>query len=365
MNDEDFLETMKVGKALLDIKTREEAKKYDNVTLEEWMSKITTNKKAIEWHNNRCTFHTVANHPSLNTAGEDMAVSLIYRSDLKVSHDFGAWGFHGAPGYIHLSNSLADVIHQFGGTVKKNATVKNVIIENDEVKGVVATIGGVDYTFNADTVINTIPPHLMSRVLPLEKLDEEFQIAAKRGTRASCISGYIAMDRPMVDFAPKKFDERAFMWGPVIAREEEGFKGDVPLVGVDLGAIAPTRCPEGKHLHAWVANVLAEEAADEDKVNLVIDRMQQYFDNAFPGWREACEFKMFVVNYGALLWRLPEDPHPDVVCKNIKGLYFAGDTFGKDCTCGGTEGATQSALYCAEAITGMQLREKILGEVLA
>ena len=365
MNNEDYAETMKVGMALLAVKTKEEARAYNNVTLEEWMSKITTNEKAIEWHNNRCTFHTVVNDPSLNTVGEDMAVSLIYRSDSKVSHDFGAWGFAGAPGYIHLSNSLADVIHQYGGTVKKNVKVKEVIIENNEVKGVAAIIAGIEHIFNAPIVINTIPPHKMSTVLPVDKLDEDFQIAAKRTTIASCISGYIAMDRPMMEFASKKFDERAFMWGPVIAKAEEGFKGDVPLVGVDLGSIAPTRCPEGKHLHAWVANVLKEEAEDEDKVNLVIDRMQEYFDNAFPGWRNSCEFKMFIVNYGALIWRLPGDPHPDVICKNIKGLYFAGDTYGKDCTCGGTEGATQSALYCVEAITGLSLREKFLGDVLA
>lgn len=365
MTNEDFAEWMKLARAVMKVKTHEEARKFENITLEEWMSNITSNKKAIEFYSNLVTFHTVVNHPTLNSAGEDMLVSLILRSFPDVSVNQGAWGFHGAPGYIHISNSLASVINRYGGKVTKNAEVKEVVIENDQVKGVTASIAGIDYTFTAPVVINTVPAHRIHSILPVEKLDNDYQIAAQRLLRASCISAYLAMDRPMAHFAPRKFEEKAFMWAPVIAKEAEGFKGDVPLVGINLGSVAPTRCPEGKYLHAWVANVLAEEAADKAKVNLVIDRMLEFWDNAFPGWRDACEFKMFIVNYGALLWRMPEDPHPDVVCNNIKGLYFAGDAYGKYCTCGGTEGAVQSALYAVEAITGLELREKILGVVLA
>jgi len=214
-------------------------------------------------------------------------------------------------------------------------------------------------------VISTLPPHHLSKIFNVEDLDENFQIASKRLTKAACISMFIGLDRPMREFASKDYPEKAFIWGPVVARSEEGFKGDIPIVGYDLTAVAPTCSPEGKYLYGFVTNVLAEEASDEAKSNLVIDRMFDFFDNAYPGWRSVCDFKMVLVNEGALLWRLPEDERADVVCENIDGLYFAGDSFGKHCSCGGTEGATQSALYCVEAITGLSLRSKMLGDILA
>ncbi len=365
MTTEDFMESVKVGMGLLAIQSIEETKAYDNVTVKDWCTQITNNEKALEWHYNRDTFHTVVNDPALNTAGEDMRVSLVYREDPNVTHDFGAWGFAGAPGHRHLSDSLADAATQYGGTVLKNAKVKEVLIKDNAVEGVVAVVDGIEQTIKAPIVINTLPPHRVSTIIPVEKLDEEFQIAAERTTKASCITTYIGMNRSIVDFALKPFDKRAFMWCPIVAKAEEGFRGDVPWVGVDLGAVAPTRCPEGKNLIAGVSNVLDVEARDPKKVDLVVDGMLNFYDNAFPGWRSATEFIMVLVNYGALMWRLPEDPHPDVVCKNVKGLYFAGDAYGKDCSCGGIEGATQSALYCVEAITGVSIREKVLGKVMA
>jgi hypothetical protein len=93
--------------------------------------------------------------------------------------------------------------------------------------------------------------------------------------------------------------------------------------------------------------------------------MHDFWNHAFPGWRKACDWLLFLVNKGALIWRYPEDPHPDVVCKNIKGLYFAGENYGTDVSCQGIEGATQSALFCVEAISGLDLREKVLGDSLA
>ncbi len=365
MTKEDFNETMKIAAAFNQVKTMEETKAYDHVTLKDFMAEITNNEKAIEFYSNLCTYHTVVNDPALNTVGEEMRINLIFKADKQVSLVNGGWSFAGAPGHRYLSTTLADIIKLHGGDIIKNAAVKEVIINNGAVEGVVAEIAGVEYTFKSDTVISTVRAHEIPNILPVDQLDKEFQIAAERTIRSGCLSCYMAMDRSIIDFAPRKFSDDAFMWGPVLAKAEEGFRGDVPLVGVNLGSIAPTRSPEGKHLHAWVANILAEEAADPAKVDLVIDRMLEFWNQAFPGWREACDWLMFLVNDGALIWRYPEDPHPDVICKNIKGLYFAGENYGLDTNCQGIEGATQSALFCVEAITGLELREKVLGKVLA
>ena len=368
MTEEDLVELMKIGRAINKVKTKADTKAYDKVTLKDFMTGITDNKKAIEFYSNLCTYHTVINDPALNTAGEDMRVNLIfksYKAEKNVSIVNGGWSFAGTPGHRYLSDSLVDVIELNGGNVMKNASVKEVMIKDGAVCGVVADVAGVEYTFMTDTVVATVRAHEIPGILPIEQLDEAFQIAAKRTVRAGCLSCYMALDRSIIDFAPKKFGGKSFIWNPILARAEEGFRGDIPLVAVNLGAIAPTRAPEGKHLHAWVANLLADESADPSKVDLIIYRMHDFWNHAFPGWRKACDWLLFLVNKGALIWRYPEDPHPDVVCKNIKGLYFAGENYGTDVSCQGIEGATQSALFCVEAISGLDLREKVLGDSLA
>lgn len=364
MTDEDFMETVKVVLERNKI-TKEEIEDYDHVTLKDWLSQITDNEKALEWHNNRCTFHTVTNDPSLNSVGEDIRVNHIYSSDPRCTVDNGYWGFAGAPGHQHVTDNLVDIIELAGGKIMKNTCVQEIIVNDGKAEGVIVVSDGTTHSISASAVITTVRPHEIPEVLPIEQLDEEYQIAAERSTRATCLSCYMGMDKSIVDFSLKPFNKRGFIWNPVIAKEEEGFRGDVPLVGVDLSEISPTRSPEGKHLIGWAANILDEEASDNGKVNLIIDRIHEFFNGAFPDWRSATDWILFIVNHGALIWRKPEDPHPDVTSRKIKGLYFAGESYGKDTSCQGTEGAIQSALFCVENITGNSYRKEMLGDILA
>lgn len=100
------------------------------------------------------------------------------------------------------------------------------------------------------------------------------------------------------------------------------------------------------------SSILAEEAHDKEKVNIVIDRILQFSEHAFPGYREALEWVLFTVGDTCILWRHPEDEWVDVTCPTVEGLYFAGDTYGKRLNEGGVEGATHSGFVCAGAITG-------------
>ncbi|MEN8906852.1 MAG: FAD-dependent oxidoreductase [Clostridiales bacterium] len=364
MTDEDFMETVKVVIEQNKIANKN-VKEYDHVNLRDWLSEITDNEKAIEWHNNRCTFHTVTNDPALNSVGEDIRVNQIYASDPRCTVDNGYWGFAGAPGHQHVTDNLVDIIELAGGKIMKSARVQEVIINGGKAEGVIVMSEGVKQIINASSVICTVRPHEIPEILPIELLDEEYQIAAERSTKSTCLSCYMGMNKSITDFALKPFNKRGFIWNPIIAKEEEGFKGDVPLVGVDVSAIAPTRSPEGKHLIGWAANIHNDEATDKKKVNLIIDRILEFFDTAFPDWKSATDWTMFIINHGALIWRLPEDTHPDVISRNIKGLYFAGESYGKDTSCQGTEGAVQSALFCVESITGNSYRKEILGDIMA
>jgi hypothetical protein len=167
------------------------------------------------------------------------------------------------------------------------------------------------------------------------------------------VAGQFGMTKPLSHFCKLEVDPRSFYHTSVLIPESEGlFRGNVPLDVVAMSAMAPTTAPEGKHLAGMASSILAEEAHDKKKVDMVIDRMLQFADSAFPGWRGSLEFMLFTVGDTCILWRHPEDEWVDVQCPTIEGLYFAGDTYGKRLNEGGIEGAAHSAFICAGAITG-------------
>ena len=362
MTDEDYQEMLKIEMALRSVKTITEAEKYDFIDLKSWMEQYTKNEKALEFQSNRCTYHTVINDPALNTVGENMKViQVIQASGTSLVH--GGWGFAGAPGHRFLVEGLVASIEEYGGEIITGAKVEEILIENDVAKGVRVQIGEAEFIVKSNVVLCTLMPKLIPKLMAQEKLETDFQIAIERTIGAGVITAYMGLKQPITDFIKEtKVDPRSFLWSPVIAKAEEGFRGDVPVVGANVSSIAPTRAPEGKHLAVWAANVLDEEASDPAKVNLIIDRLGEFFDRAFPGWHASLDWITFGVTETALCWRYPNDPKPDITCK-INGLYFAGDAYGKSVFCGGIEAASYSGMIAAEKITGKNFRTQILPEI--
>jgi hypothetical protein len=167
------------------------------------------------------------------------------------------------------------------------------------------------------------------------------------------VAGQLGLAKPLHTFCEIEVDPRAFYHTSMLIPESEGlFRGNVPLDIISLSSIAPTTAPEGKHLVGMASSILATEARDKKKVNIVIDRILNFFDTAFPGWRSALEFMFFTAGDTCILWRHPEDEWVDVKCPTVEGLYFAGDTYGKRTNEGGIEAATHSGFFCASAIAG-------------
>jgi hypothetical protein len=100
------------------------------------------------------------------------------------------------------------------------------------------------------------------------------------------------------------------------------------------------------------SSILATEAHDKKKTDIVIQRILKFLDRGFPGWRKSLDWMLFTAGDTCILWRHPEDEWVDVKCPTVEGLYFAGDTYGKRLNEGGIEGAVHSGFICASAITG-------------
>ncbi len=352
MTDEDYGEMVKVHMRKLQINTIAEAEKLDHVTLKDWVEGITSNELAQEFHYAMGTFQTIINDPALNSAGENLKVFLQVK-EMGVHIINGSWGFAGSPGHRFITEGFASAVTDRGGDIVLNAPVKEVIMRNGKVEGVVAEIGGKTVEIKAPVVICTAPPRALLKLLPESVLPAEFVKLTKNVIHTAMVGAQIGMTRPISDFCAIEVDPRSFYHTSVLIPESEGlFRGNVPLDMVSMSGMAPTTAPEGKHLFGMASSILAEEAHDKKKVDIVIDRMLKFIDASFKGWRKSVDFMLFTVGDTCILWRHPEDEWVDVKCPTVEGLYFAGDTYGKRTNEGGIEGAVHSGFICAGAVSG-------------
>ncbi len=352
MSDPDYAEMVKVHKQKFQVHTIADAEKLDHITLKDWVEGITQSELAQEFHYAMGTFQTIINDPALNAAGENLKVFLqVQETGVHITN--GSWGFAGAPGHRFITEGFVTAIKYVGSDIVTSARVKEVIIKNGSATGVVAEIDGKTMEIKSPVVICTVPPKVLLKMVPEKLLPADFVRLAKNIIYTSMVAGQFGMTTPLSDFCQIEVDPRSFYHTSMLIPESERlFRGNVPLDIVSMSTIAPTTVPEGKHLVGMASSILAEEAHDRKKVDLVIDRMLQFADTAFPSWRKSLEFMFFTIGDTCILWRHPEDEWMDVRCPTIQGLYFAGDTYGKRLNEGGIEGAAHSAFICASAITG-------------
>ncbi len=352
MADADYAEMVKVHKQKFLVRTIADAEKLDHVTLKDWVEGITGSELAQEFHYAMGTFQTIINDPALNAAGENLKVFLqVLETGVHITN--GSWGFAGAPGHRFITEGFAAAVKEVEGDIVTNARVKEVIIKNGRAAGVVAEIDGKNMEINSPVVVCTVPPKVLLKLLPESLLPADFVRLTKNIIHTSMVAAQFGMTKPISTFCELEVDSRSFYHTSMLIPESEGkFRGNVPLDVVSMSTMAPTTAPEGKHLTGMAASILAEEAHDKNKVNLVIDRMLKFADNAFHGWRKSLQFMLFTVGDTCILWRHPEDEWVDVKCPTVEGLYFAGDTYGKHLNEGGIEGAAHSAFICAGAVTG-------------
>jgi len=352
MTDQDYAEMVKVHKQKFQVHNIAEAEQLDHVTLKDWVEGITSSELAQEFHYAMGTFQTIINDPAMNAAGENLKVFLQVQ-DTGVHITNGSWGFAGAPGHRFITEGFVAAVKEVGGDVFTDAKVKEIIIKNGRAEGVVAEIEGKTDEIKAPVVVCTVPPKVLLKIVPENLLPPDFVQLTKKVIHTSMVAAQFGMTRPLSDFCELEVDSRSFYHTSMLIPESEGlFRGNVPLDVVSMSTMAPTTAPEGKHLAGMASSILAEEAHDKKKVDIVIDRMLKFGDVAFPGWRKALDFMFFTVGDTCILWRHPEDEWVDVKCPTVDGLYFAGDTYGKRLNEGGIEGAAHSAFICAGAITG-------------
>ncbi len=321
--------------------------RLDDINARQWIDENTKNDFMIQMmHIGVAIASTI---PKL----EESAASMLYETSHLMFQSMLMW--LAANGMQEVLEDIAKVIRNNGGTVMTDMTVQNIIIENNQVKGVLASKTLHDeiiegefeefIEFKAPTAVCAIPVwDVLNNVIPADKLPKEFVDKGHNITCRTANLGITALTKKPVYEGPQ-FIMYLF-----------------PSCGLPGSIFCPTNAcpnlaPKGKHLFESSIICNYEELLhDQKKKHDMLEGMKRDLQALYPNWEKNAEWVSTYFHY--------EEPkrepgksgrhRPGVSVPSIKGLYFSGDCYGSR-TVPGLECTAESAMMCASAVLGKQV----------
>ncbi len=251
-----------------------------------------------------------------------------------------------------ILEEIADIIRDGGGEVRTSMTVQNIMIEDNTVKGVLASQTVHDeiiegefeefIEFSAPTVVCNIPVwDVLNNVIPEEKLPKDF---VDKGHNITCRTANLGI--AAVCNEPVYEGQQFYMVNfPSL---------DHPGSIFAPSNVAPNLAPAGKHLFESSVICNYEELQhDQQRKHEFFTLMKKDLQQWFPDWEKKAESITTYFHY--------EEPkrtpgrsgrhRPGNSIPEIKGLFFSGDSYGSR-VLPGMECAAHSATLCVEEILG-------------
>ena len=136
----------------------------------------------------------------MNAAGENIKVFLqVLATGVHITN--GSWAFAGDPGHRFIAEGFAAATHDAGGDIVLNAMVKEVMVRDGNVTGVIAEIDGKQTEIQAPIVICTAPPKAMLKLIPENLLPAEFVRLSKRIIHTSMVAPSSGCANRLTNFA--------------------------------------------------------------------------------------------------------------------------------------------------------------------
>lgn len=336
--------------------------------LQGWLEQRNMHPEAYAYIKVLAASQTAQAEPKLTPTGDFLGYMSI-AGPIRMNLVSGSVATANEPGCIAIPQQFEKVVLEHGGQVWRDTPVREVLIEDGQVRGVRIKAEDNDYeqerVIRADTVICTIPPKYMFKVLPKRHFPADYvNLLEKKFWGAGLLTGWYGMKR--AQFPDAGIDESSFVYMPGITNEDEGFIGVVDMVMCDFtawGGGSAKRGPAGKREYLFSTALTDEEMRNPDRVNRVIQLCEDWAKRTFPNWDQDKEFCIWTPSpeaYG--LWRPIGTDRPDVKSPHVQGLYFAGDQYGKRLWGGGVDGASLSAVMCVDQITHGNSEEQIMPE---
>lgn len=354
MDDRDRAECGRINSTMVRM-SAEEAHSYDHVSLTEWMDARTDNANTKEFHYVNATMNCTINDPANISAGDNILMNrAVARAGKRFS--YGGCSTPGLPGFVQIPMSLCEVIEENGGKVVTGARVKEVLIENGRVKGVLVDMGGTVEKIECPIVINSGLVNEMFRYIPEKHFPYTFVNRVKGFWRAGIGAVYFALDRPIV--------HEHVTFTPKIAGKEDGFGSDIRMGFWDSSGMDPGRAPGGKQLLDAYVSLTDKEAHNRELANLAYERMMAFMIDNYPGFKESLEWSLYTVSDSLVpVAQAPfqvGDARPRAKCPFVEGLYHASDS--SECSMAANDAATHAGIIAASRVSNKDYVSEILPE---
>lgn len=319
-------ELKKVIRALTET-SYEELDRWDDRPLREWLRLHTRDQGVIDLWEFLAVLECMTEEWYDHSASENLYVRKMHYEE---AHKAG-YSFWPGQGWAQLFEDLRDAVVEHGGEVRMRTPVDSVLIEDEEVKGVV--LGGDRVMPNeflegevleADCVISTLPVWNVLRVVPESALPDwyaaQIRFLAQDHLRISWLGLYLATRED----------------GHVSDRHELATWLRTPRAGVsgfmfNQAAMDPTSAPEGVNLFVAGGIIPGSKAKDVGYLTRQFEAFEADLKQMYPGLDQAYWRRRHLVHdpsFGVIQkpglvglyrphWRAP----------NVEGLYFASETF--------------------------------------
>jgi protoporphyrinogen oxidase len=352
MNETDRTETAKINRLMVRM-SGSEAHSYDHIGLKEWMEVRTDNVNTLEFHYVNATMNCTINDPANISAGDNILMNrAVARAGKRFS--FGDCSTPGLPGFVRIPMSLCEVIEENGGTVLTGAKVKEVLVDDGKVRGVLVDVGGTLEKIECPIVINSGMVNEMFRYIPEKHFPYTFVNRVKGFWRAGIGAAYFGLERRIV--------KEHVTFTPKIAGKEDGFDSDVRMGIWESSGMDPGRAPAGKQLLDAYVSVTGKEAHDRKLINLAYERMMAFMEDNYTGFKESLEWSVYTVSDSLVpVAQAPYqvgDARPRAKCPFVKGLYHASDS--SECSMAANDAAIHAGIIAASRISEKDYVRKIL-----
>lgn len=326
--------------------------KYESMSVADWLRKtgLDQNRILSKMIHAVATLITTINDP------KEIAIGDIWRYmgevlNPRFSKRIASW----PSGFVKggIQRWMDSVAHRFvvmGGDLCLNTRVTEILQASGKVVGVVVDTDGQTHEIRAPVVVSNIPTQDTFRYARAQAFPSEWVERTRSLRGFGSIVPYFGL-RDLV--LPREQWDKGVKDSTVIPKGK-GLVHDVYMCWNIQSHQDPLCAPQGKHLLTAYAPVTQEEAQDRELMTWACDRIVDYLEQRYPGFRKSVEWALFPVS-----WRLEgvaKDIHQagtlktPVKAPGVDGLFFAGDTVrgygvGMDCACA-------AGLICAGTITG-------------
>jgi phytoene dehydrogenase-like protein len=345
-------ELKKVIAALMET-SYEELERWDDRPLREWLRLHTRDQGVIDLWEFLAVLECMTEDWYDHSASENLFVRKMHYEEAHMA----GYSFWPGQGWDGLFEDLRDAVVEHGGEVRMRTPVDSVLIEDEEVKGVV--LGGSKIMPNeflegdvleTDCVISTLPVWNVLRVVPESALPDwytaQIRFLAQDHLRISWLGLYLATR----DEVHINSDKELATWLHTPRAGVSGFM-------FNQSAMDPSSAPPGVNLVVAGGIIPGEKAKDVGYLTRQFEAFEADLKEMYPGLRNAYWRRRHLVHdpsFGVIQkpglvgtfrphWRAP----------NVDGLYFASETFRSRGV--GVDRAARAGLTVVEDILGRRL----------